>query len=72
MTAKEFAELLPPPSPILPMAWERIKRADREIEKFTVSPEEFRRAVDRMLPMAGIARAEVADLDDSVILLMPG
>jgi surface carbohydrate biosynthesis protein len=70
-TAKEFLELLPPPERLPPMGWVRYKRTDREKEKFTVSAEEFRAAIDRVLPLAGVESAEVVDFDDSVVLLMP-
>jgi surface carbohydrate biosynthesis protein len=70
-TARELAKLLPKPGPLSGMPWAKTERHEKERAKFTVSPEEFRTAVARVLPIAGSPRADVMDLDDSVVLLLP-
>jgi surface carbohydrate biosynthesis protein len=70
-TAQELAKLLPKPTRLSGMGWAKAERHEKERAKFTVSPEEFRRAIGRVFPIAGNPRAYVLDLDDSVILILP-
>lgn len=71
-TARELAELLPAPMRLSGMPWATGTRNETERGKFTVTPDEFRQAIARVFPIAGSPRADVMDLDDSVILLLPG
>ena len=70
-TASELSKLLPKPARLSGMPWAKVERHEKERAKFTVSADEFRAAIARVFPIAGNPPAEVLDLDDSVVLILP-
>ncbi len=71
ITARELVKLLPKPTRLNQMGWAPAQRNEQERAKFTVSPQEFRQALGRVLALTGGAKIEGMDLDDSVVFLMP-
>lgn len=70
-TARAIKALLPKPGAMSGITWDRLNRSALQREKFSVSEDEARAAVQRVFPMAGVGPKPMVVLDDSVFALSP-
>jgi surface carbohydrate biosynthesis protein len=69
--ASEIGSCLPPPRDLEPFSWAETRRNAAQRQKFTVSPDEFRRTLRQAFEIAGDVPHEISDLFDSVVVIRP-